>query len=53
MQSKPQKVNIQGVPENQNGVFSVPCDLKVLYLFTSSNKVFSAKENDTKIIEFG
>ena len=36
-----------------NGGFSVPCELKVLYMFTSLNQTSSAEENDTKIIKFG
>ena len=39
--------------KKRNGGFSVPCDLKVPYLFTTSNKTTSAEENDTKIIEIG
>ena len=36
-----------------NSGFSVPCELKVLYLFTSLDQTSSAEENDTMIIEFG
>ena len=35
-----------------NGGFSVACNLKVPYLFTSSNQATPAEENDTKIIKF-
>ena len=35
-----------------NSGFSVACDLKVPYLFTSSNQATPAEENDTKIIKF-
>ena len=38
--------------KKQNGGFSVACDLKVPYLFTSSNQATPAEENDTKIIKF-
>ena len=38
--------------KKRNGGFSVPCELKVLYLFTSLNQTSSAEENDTKIIKF-
>ena len=40
-------------PKKRNGWFSVHCELKVPYIFTSLNKASSAEENDTKIIEFG
>ena len=33
--------------------FSVHCELKVLYLFTSLDQTSSAEEIDTKIIKFG
>ena len=39
--------------KKRNGGFSVPCELKVLYLFTSLDQTSSAEENDTKIIKFG
>ena len=39
--------------KKRNTGFSVPCNLKVLCLFTSSNKATSAEEINTKIIEFG
>ena len=39
--------------KKRNGGFSVHCELKVLYLFTSLDEAFSAEENDTKIIKFG
>ena len=39
---------IPGVPKKRNGGFSVPCYLKVLYLFTLLDKASSAEENDTK-----
>ena len=42
-----------GVPKKRTGGFSVPCELKVLYIFTSLDKACSAEENDTKIIKFG
>ena len=38
--------------KKRNGGFSVPCELKVLYLFTSLDQTSSAEENDTKIIKF-
>ena len=38
--------------KKRNGGFSVACDLKVPYLFTSSNQATPAEENDTKIIKF-
>ena len=38
--------------KKRNGGFSVPCELKVLYLFTSLNQTSSAEENDTKVIKF-
>ena len=40
--------------KKRNGGFSVACDLKVPYIFTSSNQVTPAEENDTctKIIKF-
>ena len=38
--------------KKRNGGFSVACDLKVSYLFTSSNQATSVEENDTKIIKF-
>ena len=38
--------------KKRNGGFSVACDLKVPYLFTSSNQATLAEENDTKIIKF-
>ena len=38
--------------KQRNGGFSVACDLKVPYLFTSSNQATPAEENDTKIIKF-
>ena len=38
--------------KKRNGGFSVVCDLKVPYLFTSSNQATSIEENDTKIIKF-
>ena len=38
--------------KKRNGGFSVPCKLKVLYLFTSLDQTSSAEENDTKIIKF-
>ena len=38
--------------KKRNGRFSVACDLKVPYLFTSSNQATPAEENDTKIIKF-
>ena len=40
--------------KKRNGGFPVACDLKVPYLFTSSNqlKATPAEENDTKIIKF-
>ena len=45
--------SIPGVPKKRNNGFSVPCELKVLYFFTSLDKASSAEENDTKIIKFG
>ena len=39
--------------KKRNGGFSVPCELKVLYLFTSLDQTSSAEENDTKIIKLG
>ena len=39
--------------KKRNGGFSVPSELKVLYLFTSKDQTSSAEENDTKIIKFG
>ena len=39
--------------KKRNGGFSVPFELKVLYLFTLLDKASSAEENDTKIIEYG
>ena len=38
--------------KKRNGGFSVACDLKVPYLFTSSYQATPAEENDTKIIKF-
>ena len=38
--------------KKRNGGFSVVCDLKVPYLFKSSNQATSVEENDTKIIKF-
>ena len=38
--------------KKRNGGFSVACDLKVPYLFTSSNQATPAEENDTKIIKW-
>ena len=65
---KPLSVNIYGIQvthhfttcspiyrvshKKRNGGFSVACDLKVPYLFTSSNQATPAEENDTKIIKF-
>ena len=46
-------VIIPGVPKKRNGGFSVHCELKVLYYFTSLDRSSSAEENDTKIIKFG
>ena len=40
---------IPGVPEKRNGEFSVPYELKLLYLFTSLDQTSSAEENDTTI----
>ena len=37
--------------KKRNGRFSVACDLKVPYLFTSSNQATPAVENDTKSIK--
>ena len=46
--------NINRVSQKKrNGGFSVPCELKVLYLFTALDQTSSAEENDTKIIKFG
>ena len=39
--------------KKRNGRFSVPCELKVWYIFTSLDKASSPEENDTKIIKFG
>ena len=39
--------------KKRNGGFSVPSELKVLYLFTSLDQTSSAEENDTKIVKFG
>ena len=39
--------------KKRNGGFSVPCELKVLYIFTSLDKTSSGEENDTKIVKFG
>ena len=39
--------------KKRNGGFSIPCELKVLCIFTSVDKASSAEENDTKIIKFG
>ena len=39
--------------KKRNSGFSVPCELKVLYLFTLFDQTSSAEENDTKISEFG
>ena len=44
---------IPGVPKKRNGGFSVHCERKVLYVFTSLDKASSAEENDTYIIKFG
>ena len=38
--------------KKRNGGFSVPCELKVLYLFTSVGQTSSAEVNNTKIIKF-
>ena len=38
--------------KKRNDVFSVACDQKVPYIFTSSNQATPAKDNDTKFIEF-
>ena len=38
--------------KKRNCGFAVACDLKVPYLFTSSNQATPAEENDTKIIKF-
>ena len=38
--------------KKRNGRLSVACDLKVPYLFTSSNQATPAEENDIKIIKF-
>ena len=35
-----------------NGGFSVPCELKLSYFFSSLDKTSSAEDNDTKIIKF-
>ena len=43
---------IPGVQKKRNGGFSAPCQLKVLYLFTSLGQTSSAEENNTKIIKF-
>ena len=37
--------------KKRNGGFSVHCELKVLYLFTSLDQTSFAEENDTKIIK--
>ena len=39
--------------KKRNSGFLVPCELKVLYLFTSLDQTSSAEENDAKIIKFG
>ena len=39
--------------KKRNGGFSVPCELKVLYLFMSLDQTSSAEEVDTKIIKCG
>ena len=38
--------------KKRNGLFSVACNVKVPYLFTSPNQATPAEENDTKIIKF-
>ena len=38
--------------KKRNGGYSVPCELKGLYLFTSLGQTSSAEENNTKIIKF-
>ena len=39
--------------KKRNSGFSVPCKLKVWYIFTSLDKVSSPEQNDTKIIKCG
>ena len=39
--------------KKRNGGFSVPCELKVWYIFTSLDKASSPEENDAKLIKFG
>ena len=39
--------------KKRDGGFSVPCELKVLYLFMSLDQTSSAEETDTMIIKFG
>ena len=52
------KIHIQSIytgyvsHKKRNGGFSVACDRKVPYLFTSSNQATPAEENDTNIIKF-
>ena len=38
--------------KKRNGGFSVHCELKVLYIFISLDRISSAEENGTKIIKF-
>ena len=52
MQSLPLCVLYRVSQKKRNGGFSVPCELKVLYFFTSLDQTSSAEENDTKIIKF-
>ena len=46
-------MHIPRAQKKRNGGFSVPCELKVSFFFTSLDKAFSAEENDTKVIKFG
>ena len=41
------------VPKKRNGGFSVPSWSKISYVFTLLDRTSSAKENDTRIVEFG
>ena len=44
---------IPGVPKKAERRISVPCELKVWYIFRLLDKASSAEENDNKIIQFG
>ena len=46
-------LHIPGVQKKRNGGFSIPCELKVLCVYTSLDKASSAEENDAKINKSG